>query len=291
MKSSPDHPPPPLTEGQRVALLKLLADEDRQVAEVARQRLVDEGPGLTDWLRRHALSDNPLLRRRAKDILLHFAGIEADDRMCAFCRRAGDDLDLEEGVMRLAVTQYPEINPEAYRALLDEWARQVQEWLPSDRTDVDGVLAGLHVVLFQQLGLKGNEENYYDPDNSYLNRVIDRRTGNPISLSIIVMLVGRRLELPLSGIGLPAHFLCRYQTPTREVYLDAFNGGRLLSRTDCISFVNQLGRPFETAVLHPVTSRRMLQRMCTNLEHAYENLELHAELARVRQYRELLGPS
>ncbi len=271
--------------------MKLLADEDRQVADLARQRLVEEGPGLSGWLRRYALSDNPLLRRRAREILGHFAGIEADARMRAFCRRAGDDLDLEEGLLRLAVTRYPDVNAEAYRALLDEWARQIDEWLPTDRGDVDGVLAGIHVVLFQQLGLHGNEENYYEPDNSYLNRVMDRRSGNPITLCALVLMIGKRLTLPFTGIGLPAHFLCRYQTPIREIYLDAFNGGRLLSRTDCISFVNQLGRPFQNEFLHPVSSRQMLQRTCINLEHAYENLELREELTRIRHYRELLGPS
>ncbi|MBX3744901.1 MAG: transglutaminase family protein [Verrucomicrobiae bacterium] len=289
MNPPPDRPPTPLTEGQRLALLTLLADDDAQIMEAARQRLMEEGPDVRDWLRPHALSNNPLLRRRAREILHAFAEADAEARMVAFCRRPGDDLDLEEGVFRLAATKYPEANLDGYRAVLDQWAAQVEEWLPADRNDVDGNLAGLHVMLFQQLGLRGNEDNYYDPDNSYLNRVIDRRTGNPISLCAVVLLVARRLELPLSGIGLPAHFLCRYQTPKREIYLDAFNGGRLLSRTDCVAFVNQLGRTFEGSFLHPVSPRRMLQRMCTNLEHAYESLELPAELARIRRYHGLLG--
>lgn len=289
MNPPADRPPPPLTEGQRTALLTLLADEDRSVADLARRRLLEEGPGVRTWLRSHALSDNPTLRRRTRDILLQFESAEADERMRAFCRRAGEDLDLEEGVWRLARTRYPEINPEAYRAVLDDWSRDVAEGIPLDRRDADGVLAGIHVVLFQRLGLRGNEEDYYAPDNSYLNRVMDRRMGNPISLCTVVLLVARRLSLPLSGIGLPAHFLCRYQSATREVYLDAFNGGRLLSRTDCIAFVNQLGRPFDEGFLHPVSPRRMLQRMCINLEHAFENLELHGELARVRHYHDLLA--
>ncbi|MCC6234996.1 MAG: transglutaminase family protein [Verrucomicrobiales bacterium] len=290
MNTPPDRPPiPPLTEGQRVALLKLLADDDRVVSDVARQRLLDEGPEIGPWLKPHSLSDNPVLRRRTRDILLQFEAKGADARMRAFCRRAGDDVDLEEGAFRLAQTRYPDTLIDGYRAILDDWAGQVREWLPDDRSDADAVLAGIHVVLFQQLRLRGNEENYYDPDNSYLNRVIDRRLGNPISLCAIVLLIGRRLELPLAGIGLPAHFLCRYQTPTREIYLDTFHGGRLLSRSDCIAFVNQLGRPFENGFLHPVSPRRMLQRMCTNLEHAYESLELQPDLARVRHYHELLA--
>jgi regulator of sirC expression with transglutaminase-like and TPR domain len=251
--------------------------------------LIEEGPDLVPWLRPHTLSNVPLLRRRAREILRRFESEAANQQMIEFCRRAGEDLDLEEGCFRLARTHYTEINLEAYRAMLDHWAAQVSEWLPDDRKDDDGVLAALQVGLFQQIGLKGNESNYYDPDNSYLNRTMDRRLGNPISLCILVLLVGRRLTLPLTGIGLPAHFLCRYQSPTRQTYVDAFNGGRLLNRTDCVTFVNQLGRPFDEAFLQPVSPRRMLQRVCTNLEHAYENLELRDDMVRIQRYHHLLA--
>jgi regulator of sirC expression with transglutaminase-like and TPR domain len=290
MNCPPPPPPPvPLTPGQREALLTLLADEDEAIAGTARRRLLAEGPVLLPWLRPHTLSNVPILRRRTREILLHFEAAEADGRMSAFCSRAGEDLDLEEGVLRLARTRYPELNPDAYRALLDQWAAQVTEWLPEERTDDDGILAAMQVVLFRQVGFKGNETNYYDPDNSYLNRVMDRRLGNPISLCTVVLLIARRLGLPFSGIGLPSHFLCRYQSATRQLYLDAFHGGRLLSRSDCIAFVNQLGRPFDEGFLQPVTPRRMLQRMCTNLEHAYEALEFRADLGRVHRYHQLLS--
>ncbi len=290
MNLTPDSPKSsPLSSGQREALLKLLDDDDSEIVDVARNRLIAEGHTLIPWLRPHTLSNNPILRRRAREIVLHFEAHDADDRMRTFCRRGGEDLDLEEGTLRLAQTRYPELNPDAYRALLDDWAARVGEWMPDDRRDVDDILTALHVVLFQQLALHGNESDYYQPENSYLNCVIDRRTGNPITLCTIVLLIGRRLGLPLVGVGLPAHFLCRYQSPTRQVYLDAFNSGRLLSRTDCIAFVNQLGRPFEETFLQPVSPRRMLQRMCVNLEHAYENLEMRPELARVRTYHALLN--
>lgn len=290
MNLTPDSPQPaPLSPGQREALLKLLDDDDPIIADVAKQRLIAEGQGLIPWLRPHALSNNPALRRRTREILLFFEARDADERMRTFCRRAGEDLDLEEAVLRLAQTRYPELNPDAYRALLDDWAARVAEWLPHDRCDAEDALAALHVVLFQKLALHGNETNYHQPENSYLNCVIDRRTGNPITLCTLVLLIGRRLGLPMVGIGLPAHFLCRYQTATRQVYLDAFHGGRLLSRTDCIAFVNKLGRPFEETFLQPVSPRRMLQRMCVNLEHAYENLEMRPELVRVRTYHALLN--
>ncbi len=290
MNLTPDSPSPtPLSSGQREALFRLLDDENPAVSEVAKQRLISEGHGLIPWLRPHTLSNNHLLRRRAREILLHFEALDADERMRSFCRRAGEDLDLEEGCLRLAQTRFPELNIDAYRALLDDWSTRVAEWLPDDRNAAEGVLSAVHMILFQQLGLHGNETNYYEPENSYVSCVMDRRTGNPITLCTIVLLVGRRLSLPLVGIGLPAHFLCRYQSPTSQVYLDAFHGGRLLNRTDCVAFVNKLGRPFEESFLQPVSPRRMLQRMCINLEHAYENLEMRSDLVRIRAYHSLLN--
>ncbi len=283
------NPPSPLTPSQREALLTLLLDEDATIVNVARSRLLDEGPALSTWLRPLTLSNDPLLRRRTREILLRFEADAANERMSVFCRQAGEDLDLEEGSLCLSRTQYPEINTDAYRAILDQWAAQVSEWLPEDRSDDDGILAALQVGLFQQVGLRGNDANYYEPDNSFLNRTIDRRLGNPLSLCTVVILICRRISLPLAGIGLPAHFLCRYQSPTRQVYIDAFNGGRLLTRTDCITFVNQLGRPFEDGYLQPVSPRRMLQRVCTNLEHAYEGLEQRVEMGRIQRYHQLLA--
>lgn len=280
---------PALSPGQRQALLTLLADEDASIAEKARIRLLQDGAGLIPWLRAHALSNDAVLRRRVRQILVHFEAEEADAGMTAFCRQAGDDLDLEEGMIRLARTHYPELNPAAYRAVLDEWAARVADGLPDERSNDDGILAALHAVLFGEIGLRGNQDQYYDPDNSYLNRVIDRRTGTPISLSAVVLLTCRRLGLPVSGIGLPNHFICRYQSPRRQVYLDAFHGGRLLDRSDCVSLVQQMGRQFEDGFLQPVTARRMLQRMCVNLERACESTERLGEMAKVKRYQELLA--
>lgn len=280
---------PALSVSQRQALLTLLADEDAHVGEAARLRLVQDGPGLIPWLRPHSLSNDPLLRRRVRQILVHFEAEAADVQMKAFCQRAAEDLDLEEGMIRLAQTRYPELNPEAYRAVLDQWAARVSDWLPDERGNDDGILAAIQVVLFEEVGLRGNQDQYYDPDNSYLNRVIDRRTGTPISLCSVILLTCRRLGLPVSGIGLPNHFICRYQSPRRQVYVDAFHGGRLLDRSDCVALVQQMGRPFEEGFLQPVSARRMLQRMCVNLERACESVERPGEMARVRRYQDLLA--
>src|SRR5205807_1185441 len=109
---------------------------------------------------------------------------------------------LEQGLWLLAQTEYPEINVEAYQALLDTFASEVAERLEPGG-EPKALLGKLNDYIFGELRFAGNEENYYDPENSYLNRVVDRRTGNPINLCVVYLLLARRLRLPVAGIGLP----------------------------------------------------------------------------------------
>src|SRR5665213_216852 len=99
-----------LEEKQRKALITLLADEDANVYRTVRQKIISCGPGSSRWLREHALSSDPVLRRRANEIVTHFARQEADTDLLAFCLNQGEDFDLERGALLLARTQYPEIN-------------------------------------------------------------------------------------------------------------------------------------------------------------------------------------
>jgi regulator of sirC expression with transglutaminase-like and TPR domain len=114
--------------------------------------------------------------------------------------------------------------------------------------------------------------------------VIDRRTGNPISLCMVYLFLARRLHLPVAGIGMPGHFLCRFQCPTDELYIDAFNRGKLLSRTDCVTYLVQTNYGFQEVLLAPATPRRILLRMCSNLHQIYLHLKLADETARLQRY-------
>ena len=124
------------------------------------------------------MSNDPVLRRRAHEIVSHFARQTADTQLLAFCLNQGEDFDLEQSVLLLSRTQYPDINPEAYSALLDDYAGDLR-----DRLDLNGdpgqILRVINEYLFRELKFTGDEHNLYDPDNSYFNRVMDRRTGNP----------------------------------------------------------------------------------------------------------------
>src|SRR5882724_9731717 len=163
--------PETLSESGRAALINLLADEDRSVYQTVRQKIVSYGPQAAEWLRPHLLSNDPALRRRSQEIVFHFDRLAADNRFLAFCLKHGEDFDLEQGAWLLAQTRYPDINREAYQALLDYFARELRERLAPE-TDPKEILSALNHYLFVELGFNGNEENYYEPENSYLNRVI-----------------------------------------------------------------------------------------------------------------------
>lgn len=277
-----------LSEGQRAALLKLLTDDDPAIHEVIRKKIIEHGPSVLNWLKPHLTSSDPALRRRAQSIVKHFEQQSADNEFLTFCVCHGEDLDVERGAWLLAETCYPLINPEGYRALLDQFASDLkQRLLPG--LEPREILATINQYLFAELGFHGNDENYYDPANSYLNRVIDRRTGNPINLCLLYLLVCRRLKLPVAGIGLPGHFLCRYQASSCELYVDVFHRGKFLAKADCVQYLLRASLSIRDEYLAPVTARRMLLRICANLHQIYVMRDMDGEAMRLQRYVVALG--
>jgi regulator of sirC expression with transglutaminase-like and TPR domain len=276
-------PPETLSETRKAALLNLLTDEDPAVYQVVRGKILSCGQDAVEWLRPHTLSSEPVLRRRAQEIIQHFARKTADDRFLEFCLKQGEDLNLEQGVWLLAQTHYPDINVEAYQALFDSYAGELRERLDL-HAGAEQLLGGFNQYLFDVLGFRGNDQNHYDPENSYLNRVMDRRTGNPINLCLVYLLLARRLRLPVSGIGLPGHFICRFQSTSEEYFIDVFNGGKLWTKANCIQYLLHGKYKLQGDYLTPITPRRMLMRICGNLHQIYHDLELTEETTRFQRY-------
>jgi regulator of sirC expression with transglutaminase-like and TPR domain len=275
--------PAELSQSQRSALVSLLADEDPKVYRTVREKLLSYGPRAADWLRPHTTSQDPALRRRAYQIVLHFDRQAADDHFLAFCLRHGEEFDLEQGAWLLAQTRYPLINAAGYQAVLDGYALELRGRLVA-ATEPEAILGIINRYLFAELCFSGNEENYYDPENSYLNCVMDRRTGNPINLCLIYLLLARRLRLPVAGIGLPGHFVCRYQSSSAEIYFDPFNRGISLTKAECVQRVANANFSLREDCLAPVSARRFLLRICSNLHQIYQRREEAVEAMRLQRY-------
>ena len=273
----------PAPDRRRAALLNLLGDENAKVYQAVREQILAEGHAASEWLRPHALSDDPLLRRRIQEILWHVDKQTGDNRFLTFCLNHGEEFDMETAAWLLARTQFPEINVEAYQALLDGYANALRERI--DRHGRANALLGkINDYLFRELGFKGNEQNYYEPDNSYLNRVLDRRTGNPITLCLFYMLLARRLRLPVTGIGLPGHFICRHQSASGEIFVDVFNHGRLLTKADCVHYLVRGNYDLREEYLAPVSPRRIFLRICSNLHQICLELGLKDDATRLQRY-------
>ena len=272
-----------LSSNQKDALITLLTDDDAAIYHTVRSKILSYGPGAAQWLRPHAISSDPVLRRRAIEIIQYLAKQLADNHFLAFCLNQGEDMDVEDGSLLLAKTQYPDVNIAAYKALLDSYAVDLRERIDF-ASNSHSILATLNQFLFAERGFTGNEQNYDDPDNSYLNRVMDLRTGNPISLCIVFLGLARRLRLPITGIGMPGHFVCRYQSTTEEIFIDPFNKGKLLSKGDCIKYLVHTTEGFKESYLAPVTGRRMILRVCANLHQIYLGLGMSDEVARFHRY-------
>ena len=162
-----------------------------------------------------------------------------------------------------------------YLNLFDEMAASIQPAIQSADTDQD-IINIFNNYLFNELKFSGNNTNYYHPGNSFLNNVLDLRTGIPLSLSIIYLEIGWRLGLPVVGIGLPGHFMVGYKRQTDTVYIDVFNQGKILTESDCMDLchVPEADRlPFRKEYLKPALKSTMLLRLLVNLKQIYVTLE------------------
>lgn len=272
-----------LPERQRVALISLLVDDDPTIYHLVRIKLLSCGFQACEWLRPHLLSSDPVMRRRALEIVHSLARQNSDELFLDFCLHHGEDLDLESALGLLAQTQYPDINRTAYQAVLDLWASELFEEVEQS-PEPEQKLSLLNHYLFKKLQFTGQQHGYQDPESCYLNRVMDKRSGSAITLSVIYILLGRRLQLPLAGVALPGHFVCRYQDPTREIYVDVFRGGKFWTKVECIRQLLTSHHGVHDGYLTPISSRRILLRMCATLHQAYAQLDMVEEAARVQRY-------
>jgi len=272
-----------LPEKQRTALISLLADEDPAIYHLIRGKLLAYGPTACEWLRPHTLSSDPRMRRRALEIVNHHARRIADERFLEFCQHNGEDLNLEEAAGLLAATKYPEANRDAYSALFDAWSGVLRDRM-NPRASAEETLSAVNRFLFEDLGFSGDDHYSYEPERCYTNRIVDKRAGNPIGLCAIYLFIARRLRLPVTGIGLPGHFICRYQSSKAEIYIDCFRKGIFLTKADCIKYLLHANYGLAEGHLSPISPRRILLRMCKNLVTTHGHLEETDEAARIHRY-------
>ena len=188
-------------------------------------------------------------------------------------------IDLSRACLLIAQDAYPDLDVERYIGEIERMATRVRARLAPTAAGEDRVVA-LNQLLYEELGYWGNTEDYYDPRNSYLNEVIDRRTGMPITMSILYMELGRRIDLPVEGVSFPGHFLVRVRLRGGMLVLDPFSGGAPQSEDELRSRVKRVipdgvaddlpasELPLDQ-FLEPATNRQILARVLRNLKGIY----------------------
>ena len=192
------------------------------------------------------------------------------DEFASEVSRPDADIDLARAALAIARSEYPQLDVDRYLTRLAVLADQAMT--ARQTADPLGRLHRLREYLFEEQGFAGNVEDYFDPRNSYINEVLDRRLGIPITLSLVLIEVGRRVGLQMEGIGLPGHFVTGARVGGEHVLLDPFNGGAVLTGEGCTELVGRaLGRPMELRPQHflPVTKRQFLARVLANLKGIY----------------------
>lgn len=256
-----------LTKGEIKALIVLLGDEDIKTAQIARTRLIAARKEAEPYLEAARESLDPHVRTRVYSILERLRLDELGQRFETFATMPSAWLDLEEGAFLIAESGYPNINRDHYRTMLDHMADAFRVRMEESQVSRGRELVELlNDYFFNELGFTGNQDAYGDADNSFINQVLDRRLGIPISLSAVYLLLAKRLRIPVVGIGMPGHFLLQYND---SFFIDAFHKGQILNRGECVQFLMNNGFGFHPAYLSPIPTRFILVRMLTNLIQLY----------------------
>jgi regulator of sirC expression with transglutaminase-like and TPR domain len=203
------------------------------------------------------------------------------ERFADVVRRPDAEVPLDLAWALLTASAHPAADPDALVGELDDLAAAC-------RTPT---LDGLVHLLFVDQGFAGNEADYYDPANSYLDDVLDRHLGIPISLAVVTMEVGRRLDVPVVGVGLPGHFVLR-DGDDPELFIDPFRGGARLDRAGCLELVQELhgpGTDLDPAWLEPVRRVAILERMLANLVRVFQHRGAAADLLWARDLQAALA--
>jgi len=194
-----------------------------------------------------------------------------------------EGIDLLHAALTIARTQYPDLDIRNYVTRVEALASKVRSQLSPEASAIETINT-LNHVMFREMGFRGNREDYYDPRNSFLNDVIERRLGIPITLSLLYMEVARRVGLPLVGVGMPGHFLLKaYDVEGRQILIDPFNNGSMLNAAECEQRMKEVYAGevrYKPEYLLPVSRRQILTRMLNNLRHIYMT---------VRQFRKTLA--
>ena len=274
--------------GQLKAILSLLADSDEEIVSKVRTKLFEMGE---QTVREVLAASEPesIAQREAGRVLHLFREPDLEDQFKLLPTDHAGDIDLEEGAFTLAKLAYPDVEIPRYQARLDQMATDLAPQIAPNDHPIR-VIRTFNHYLFEEQGFRGRNHGV-DPDISYLNRVLDSKKGLPIAISAIYILLARRLELPIVGIGMPLQFIVKYKSSDGpEILIDPYNKGQVLTRNECAEILADLEAEFNEGMLPELPDRQILVRMMVNLVGTYEYLGKTEKSLALKRYIRALKP-
>jgi regulator of sirC expression with transglutaminase-like and TPR domain len=204
-----------------------------------------------------------------------------------------DKIDLARAALAIAQSEYPALRAETYLARLDQLAATASDRSAGENSPYR-LIASINYVLFTEEGYRGNHDDYYDPRNSFLNEVIERRKGIPITLSVLYIEVARRVGLEVHGVGFPGHFLVKYVGQGEEIAIDPFDRGEVRTVAELQQILDGLYGDkvaFRPEFLSPVSNRQILHRILNNLKAIYLRREDFLKALSVAERLVILEPT
>lgn len=271
------------------ALISLLEDPDETIFNQVKEKIVSLGdkclPFLKGMADDHATND--VIQLRAEDLIHLIKSIGIETRIKDWMNENEDDL--LEGVLLVAKYQYPDLDEGEIRNEFSKLRQDIWLELSESLTAFEKVNIINH-ILFEVHGFAGNKNNFHSPKNSFINSVLETKSGNPLSLSIVYMILAQSLDIPVFGVNLPNHFILAYKdeldimeeleelaqemniTDDILFYINPFGNGAILHKTQIDNFLQHLNLDLEAKYYKPCENRDIIKRLFTNLVYAYQKL-------------------
>ncbi len=277
-----------MTPPHQQALLALLDDQDAEVwAQVRAQILQDGVDFLPLLLQERQQNPSPVVQQRVADLLprLHYPQLRQDLRHW----RDHQSDDLLAGMALLAAYQDPGIKLHALRQEIDTLYAKAWVGLGANRNPTEKVKL-LNGAFFDGLGFKPTApEAFEDIDNSRIDQVLERRTGNPISLCVVYMLIARKMRMPIYGVNMPNVFVLVYDAPDLRFYINVFNRGSIFTRHEIDAYLSRLGITPRPPYYEPCSHPAILRRVLRNMTVSYQNAAATQSMADMQALLELLS--
>ncbi|SDL97969.1 transglutaminase-like domain-containing protein [Pedobacter antarcticus] len=277
------------------ALIRLLEDPDQEVYGEVEKRLLEHGNAVVKFLETEwEKSLDTLIQERIENIVhqIQFNNVKED---LSLWYQSGA-FDLLKGALVINRYQYPDLDEQRVINQLEEIRREVWLGLQHEMSSVEKIKLINH-IFYKINGFSGNTKNHHDPQNSYINQVLDTRKGNQISLAIIYCTIAQKLDIPVYGVNLPQHFILGYIDETKRdeqefgvlFYINAFNKGAIFGKHDVDQFLRQLNLQPMPGFYAPCSNVEIIRRIIRNLISAYENLGSAEKVAELKELQDILS--